>query len=146
MEENFDDHAASNRHAYMATYNLLPAQPWGCLDSLLDYHAYVLVWPHFSRTIWHILPCNPWDTKPIISTKLSLENTCKKLFKIGHHLKIEVLKKNLKMIFCNQTKKERKRIIFDKKNWLWKSEFFNLDNFSCSSHKDCLVECAKVHD
>ena len=47
MEENFDDHAASNRHAYMATYNLLPAQPWGCLDSLLDYHAYVLVWPHF---------------------------------------------------------------------------------------------------
>ena len=120
-----DNHTASNRHKCMATYTLLPAraQPLGCLDSLLDYHAYVLVWPHFSRTIWHILPCNPWDTKPIISTKLSLENTCKKLFKIGHHLKIEVLKKISKWYFAiKQKKKEKgsfltKRIDFESQNF-----------------------------
>ena len=39
-KKNCDDHTASNRHTYMATYTLLPAQPLGCLDSLLDYHAY----------------------------------------------------------------------------------------------------------
>ena len=35
-----DNHTASNRHTYMAAYTLLPAQPLGCLDSLLDNHAY----------------------------------------------------------------------------------------------------------